>query len=206
MPAVAPAVPPATRGIYVLDVESWVQTTLPQLFRAAAVVIAGNTRNAAPLGVATLMAFFEPYICCRRRVPQYDPRKNLLARPSSPEPLPKALARASIATPGAQEKRNPPYLAGGGAGQGEQRVKERRKSDGDALPSVAQDIREASAPAMNGAGRGWEAEVEAAAAIGAALAAQCGSIGDELVSRMALEAVGLLVEGFVGQQVIGAVM
>lgn len=44
-------------------------------------------------------------------------------------------------------------------------------------------------------------EMEAAAAAGAATAAEYGSTGEELVSRMALESVGLLVEGLAGQQV-----
>lgn len=49
---------------------------------------------------------------------------------------------------------------------------------------------------------GWGAEVDAAAAAGAAVAEEAGVSGDALVSRMALESVGLLVEGLVGQQVI----
>lgn len=46
-----------------------------------------------------------------------------------------------------------------------------------------------------------EAEMEKAAAAGARAAEECGSTGEELMSRMALEAVGLLVEGLAGQQV-----
>ena len=49
--------------------------------------------------------------------------------------------------------------------------------------------------------QGWGAEVDAAAAAGAAVAEEAGVSGDALVSRMALESVGLLVEGLVGQQV-----
>lgn len=51
-------------------------------------------------------------------------------------------------------------------------------------------------------GRGWEADMIAAAAAGAAVAEEGGSSGETLMSRMALEALGLLVEGLAGQQVI----
>ena len=44
--------------------------------------------------------------------------------------------------------------------------------------------------------------MDAAAAAGAAVAEEAGVSGGDLVSRMALESVGLLVEGLVGQQVI----
>lgn len=50
--------------------------------------------------------------------------------------------------------------------------------------------------------RRWEADMIAAAAAGAAAAEEGGSSGETLISRMALEALGLLVEGLAGQQVI----
>lgn len=182
-----PATLPASRGVFALDVGSWVHTSAPQLFRAAAVVVIANARVAAPLGVPTLMAFFEPHVCCRRRIRRdrapssgTSPRRPQ-TRPS-PRPSPgssrteaEAEAEAAAAA-GASGSRS-----GGGAEEG-QRI------------SVA----------GLGAGMGqrsWEAEVEAAAAAGTAVAEECGVTGDELVSRMALEAIGLLIEGLVGQQV-----
>lgn len=54
-----------------------------------------------------------------------------------------------------------------------------------------------------GAGRGrWGEELEAAMAAGAVVAEEAGGTGGGLMSRMALESVGLLVEGLSGQQVI----
>lgn len=51
-------------------------------------------------------------------------------------------------------------------------------------------------------GSEWEADMITAAAAGAAAAEESGSSGEPLVSRMALEALGLLVEGLAGKQVI----
>lgn len=54
---------------------------------------------------------------------------------------------------------------------------------------------------MAGRGRVWEGDVESAADAGAAIAEECDSSGEPLLSRMALESMGLLVEGLAGQQV-----
>lgn len=173
---------PAARGVFPLDVGSWIHTTLPQLFRAAAVVVAKNAHAAAPLGVPTLVAFFEPFICCRR-IPS---RRRMNAASSG----------AGEAT---SRKRPTPN--------------KRRKSDGDSVQNVGDGGEDGVEGVFVGnihqgdgeerRRREVEREMEVAAAAGADAAAECGITGEELVSRMALESIGLLVEGLAGQQVTG---
>lgn len=164
---------PAAPGVFPLEVRSWVHTTLPQVFRAAAVVITGNARSAAPLGVSTLMAFLEPHICCHRQ-----PSRRLLRHPAAPAGV----------TPGAVEEvtRNGVVAMGPALIDG---TRLRHGADGLERDFIARTAARA------------ETEMEAAAAAGEATAAEYGSTGEELVSRMALESVGLLVEGLAGQQV-----
>lgn len=160
----APLAAPASRGVFLFDMNSWVHTTAPQLFRAAVTIVTGNAKNAAPLGVPTLVAFFEPHVCCRRR----RGRAYHGQHASPPRPRPSGATATT--------------------------------HDGDEIKGSS------SAPVVTGLGcgsdeRGWAQEVNAAVASGGAVAEEAGSTGDGLVSRMALESLGLLVEGLAGQEV-----
>lgn len=176
------AVGPASRGVLPLDVGSWVHTTTPQLFRAAVAVVVSNAGTAAPLGVPTLLAFLEPHICCRR------PRSGDAGSGSRERSLSGGSGRhcqgSSTAGAGVSEQRAEP----GGASEGPPR--HRRQQEGWEEGGGA------------GGDRGWlvAGEMDAAAAAGAAVAEEAGLTGDGLMSRMALEAVGLLVEGLAGQK------
>ena len=142
-------------------------TTAPQLFRAAAIVVAGNAKGAVPLGLPTLMAFLEPHVCCRRGSGRGRPdRRRRLSWP----PFAADVDRDEAENENAHRKK-------------------RRESQPEKRTAAAV------------AGAGWAGEVEAAAAAGALLAEEAGVTGTGLMSRIALESLGLLVEGLVGQQV-----
>ena len=163
---VTEAPPPASAGVFPLDVESWVHTTVPQLFRAAVSVVVSNAQTAGPLGVPTLLAFFEPHVCCRRHESGYGGGSR--SRVSS---------ISSISVSQAEKEEVNSAAAAAEMNQG----KKGNGVDGE-LGSLL------------------EGETDAAAAAGAAVAEESGVSGDGLMSRMALESVGLLVEGLAGGQ------
>lgn len=154
---------PASPGVFPLDVESWVHTTVPQLFRAAVSVVASNAQTAGPLGVPTLLGFFEPHICCRRRKSGGRSRASTLS---------------SVGCPQAEQRE-----AGSIAAAAEREKGEQMDSGDFGEPGLS-----------------LEGEMDAAAAAGAAVTEEAGVSGDGLMSRMALESVGLLVEGLAGQR------
>lgn len=190
-PSVVAEAPSPARGyVLPLDVGSWVHTTVPQLFRAVATVVVSNAETAVPLGVPTLMAFFEPHVCCRRQhggggVGSVRGRVDSLgggsvARQANPQKSGGAVGAAEEEEGGTQA------VLGENNGEG----KAARKQGGPA-----------GRVGEHGGEPGWwlEGEMDAAAAAGAAAAEEAGVSGDGLMSRMALEAVGLLVEGLAGQ-------
>lgn len=171
---------PASRGVLPLDVGSWVHTTAPQLFRAAVAVVSSNAEAAVPLGVPTLLAFFEPHVCCRRhRHSSSNGSSSRFSRVSSNNRQP---GNTGVAVNGGRE---------GSGDDGERIERQEQRPHGD---------REAGGDGEEEIGRWWEEEMQAAAAAGAAVAEEAGVPGDGLMSRLALESLGLLVEGLAGQQ------
>lgn len=171
MPADCPPLP-AGKSTYPLDVTSWVHTTAPQVFRAAAEAVAGNAQSAAPLGVPTLMAILEPYACFRGHP---SPPSDSLPLGVDEKDLRDALA--------AQWEHGVPWNNG---------CEDDRPVERSSETVLLADLGAALT----------SAEVDAARAEGAAAAADAGgSEADGLVSRMALEALGLLVDGLAGQNV-----
>lgn len=168
--AAAAAPGPASRGVLPLDVGSWVHTTAPQLFRAAVAVVSSNAEAAVPLGVPTLLAFFEPHVCCRRH--QHSTSNGS----SNSRQL-----GTGVAVNGGRE-------GSGDEGERVARQEQRHQGQEDAGGGGEETV------------RWWEGEMQAAAAAGAAGAEEAGVPGDGLMSRLALESLGLLVEGLAGHQ------
>ncbi len=189
---VAEAPSPASGGVLPLDVGSWVHTTVPQLFRAAATVVVSNAETAVPLGVPTLMAFFEPHVCCRR---QHGGGGSGSVR-----------GRVDSLGGGSAGRQADPRGSEGGAGAAEEEEEVgtpavSAENNGDGTATRQQGPAAGRIGGHDGEPGWWlEGEVGTAAAAGAAAAEEAGVLGDGLMSRMALEAVGLLVEGLAGQR------
>lgn len=143
-------------------------------------VITANSSSAAPLGVPTLLAFMKPHVCCCRVAS--------CRRQRSP-----AVAPASAAT-GVPEV----GAAGNRAAVGSGHVS---SVEGSLRPDDVDGSGRNSGAAVEDDRVVKKTDMEAAAAAGAAVAGECGSTGDQLVSRVALEALGLLVEGLATHQV-----
>ncbi|CAM9356467.1 unnamed protein product [Discosporangium mesarthrocarpum] len=165
---------PAQEGMFPLDMDSWTATTAPQLLRAATEAVSRNLPSSGPLGVPTLLGF-----------------------------LLELVRRGGCGAQGGNQTQ------GDGRGGGQvvaeaqaKKVTAESRGLGEVVAGyVGTDRKGLEGRLDKDAGSAAMAATEAAGASGSAVLGEVGVQGGELTSRMALEAVGQLVEALTGSQV-----